>query len=433
MRTIASTLSVAAASLILVGCSSSTDTPAAPPTAAVRLVHASPDAPPVDIYANGSRIVSNAPFKAGTAFLPVTAGTVNLAVKVAGTNTTVLTASANLMANSYTTIMAVNNAASLEPLVIPESWMAPTTGNVKVRVVHAAPAAPTVDVYVTTPGADLTTASPTLTSVPFKGVSDALTIPAGSYQVRITGAGSKAPVFDSGSVALASGSNLVLAAVAQDRGASPVTLLGLTGQTAMPTLEITDNRALVRVAHASPNAPSVDIAVNGATALTNVPYPVSSEYLPITSGSTRLQVKVAGTETSVIDATVPLSALKSYSVFAVNFVSAIEPLLLEDDRSAPAAGKARLRVIHGSADAPAVDVAVDGSVQIANLSFKGASAYLEVPAGTYPVEVRAAGTSTALLSANLTLEAGGVYTVLAKGTLTTIPSAPLALKVLRDR
>jgi hypothetical protein len=290
-----------------------------------------------------------------------------------------------------------------------------------------------VDVYVTAPGADLSSASPTLASVPFKGISDALTVPAGSYQVRITGAGSKAPVFDSGSVMLASGSNLVLAAVAQEWGASPVTLLGLTGQTGMPTLEITDNRALVRVTHASPDAPSVDVAVNGTTALTSVPYPVSSDYLPITAGSTRLQVKAAGTETSVIDATVPLSALKSYSVFAVNFVSGIEPLVLEDDRTAPASGKARLRVIHGSADAPAVDVAVSGSVAVANLAFKGASAYLEVPAGTYPVEVRAAGTTTAVLSTNLTLEAGGVYTVLAKGTLTTLPAAPFALKVLRDR
>lgn len=431
MRTTLSLLSAVAASLLLVGCSS--DDPAPVKTASIRVVHASPDAPAVDVFANGRAVVTNAPFKAATAFASLPAGPVNLVVKVAGTDTTVLSAQATLAPDSLTTVMAVNTAANLEPLVIAESPMAPATGNLKVRVVHAAPAVPAVDVYVTTPTAALDASTPVLAGVPFKGVSEALSVPAGDYRVRLTPSGTKNAAYDSGSVSLTAGADLVLAAVAQDRGASPVTLLGLTRQASTPSLEIADNRSLVRVTHASPDAPAVDVAVNGATALTNVPFPVSSEYLPVGSGSTRLQVKVAGTETTVIDATVPLTALKSYSVFAVNFVSGIEALLLEDDRSAPASGKARLRVIHGSPDAPAVDVAVNGAVAVPSLAFKAASGYLEVPAGTYGVEVRVAGTSTAVLSANLTLEAGAVYTVLAKGSVGTLPAQPLALKVLRDR
>lgn len=431
MRTTLPLLSALAASLILVGCSS--DDPDPVKNASIRVVHASPDAPPVDVFANGKPVVTNAPFKAATAFADLPAGTVNLVVKVAGTETTVLSAQATLAPDSLTTVMAVNTAANLEPLVIPESPMGPSAGNLKVRVVHAAPAAPAVDVYVTTPGATLEASSPVLANVPFKAFSDPLTVAAGEYRIRLTPTGTKDVAYDSGTVPLAAGSDLVLAAVAQDRGASPVTLLGLTRQPATPSLEISDNRALVRVTHASPDAPSVDVAVNGVTALTGVPYPVNSDYLPVPSGSTRLQVNVAGTDTTVIDATVPLDALKSYSVFAVNFVSGLEPLLLEDDRSAPASGKARLRVIHGSPDAPAVDVAVDGAVAVPSLAFKAASGYLEVPAGTYAVEVRVAGTSTTVLSADLALEAGAVYTVLAKGSVGTVPSQPLALKVLRDR
>lgn len=431
MRTTLPLLSALAASLLLVGCSS--DDPDPVKNASIRVVHASPDAPAVDVFANGKAVATNASFKAATAFASLPAGTVNLVVKVAGTDTTVLSAQATLDPDSLTTVMAVNTAASLEALVIPESVAGPSTGNLKVRVVHAAPAVPAVDVYVTAPSAALEAASPVLADVPFKAFSDPLTVAAGEYRIRLTPTGTKDVAYDSGTVALAAGADLVLAAVAQDRGASPVTLLGLTRSASSPTLEITDARALVRVTHASPDAPSVDVAVNGATALTGVAYPVNSTYLPVASGSTRLQVKVAGTDTSVIDATVPLSALTSYSVFAVNFVSGIEPLLLEDDRSAPASGKARLRVIHGSPDAPAVDVAVNGAVAVPSLAFKSASGYLEVPAGTYGVEVRVAGTSTAVLSADLALEAGAVYTVLAKGSVSTIPSQPLALKVLRDR
>lgn len=431
MRPTLPLLSALAASVLLVGCSP--DDPDPVRNASLRVVHASPDAPAVDVFANGTPVATNAAFKAATAFASLPAGTVNLVVKVAGTNTTVLSAQATLAPDSLTTVMAVNTAARLEPLVIPESPMGPAAGNLKVRVVHAAPAAPSVDVYVTAPSAALEAASPVLSNVPFKAFSDPLTVAAGEYRIRLTPAGTKDVAYDSGTVPLVSGSDLVLAAVPQDRGASPVTLLGLTRSASSPSLEVADNRALVRVTHASPDAPAVDVAVNGATVLANVPFPVSSAYLPVGSGSTRLQVKVAGTDTSVIDATVPLAALKSYSVFAVNFVSGIEALLLEDDRSAPASGKARLRVIHGSPDAPAVDVAVNGSVAVPSLAFKAASGYLEVPAGTYGVEVRVAGTSTAVLAADLTLEAGAVYTVLAKGSAGTLPAQPLALKVLRDR
>ena len=54
---------------------------------------------------------------------------------------------------------------------------APPAGNVKVRAVHGAPSAPAVDVYVTAPGADLQTATPALTNVPFGAASDYLAGP----------------------------------------------------------------------------------------------------------------------------------------------------------------------------------------------------------------------------------------------------------------
>lgn len=430
-RTLATTLA-SGLLLTLLACSGSNDpAPAAP--ASVRLVHGSFDAPNVDILLNGKAVATNVPFKGATSFLTVAPGVADLKINVAGTSTTALAAMPNLESGKYYTVMAADAVANLKPLVFQEEAAGPGAGSVKVRVVHAAPKAPRVDVYVTPPGAALETATPTLTDVPFLGVSNALEVPAATYRVRITGAGSKSPVFDSGSVALAAGSDLVLTAVEESQGASPVTLLGLTRNPAAPTLEVTDARALLRAKHASPDAPAVDVLLNGSVALAGVPFPAASTYLPVLKGNASLAVNVAGTANTVLSADLPLQARKAYSVFAVDLVSRLAALVVEDDLRAPAEGKAKLRAIHLSPDAPNVDIWVNGTKALANVPFKAASSYLEVPAGSTDVKVAVAGTSTVVLQAMPNLKPGEIFSVIAVGTLAAVPGKPLTLSLVQDK
>jgi hypothetical protein len=110
---------------------------------------------------------------------------------------------------------------------------------------------------------------------------------------------------------------------------------------------------------------------------------------------------------------------KNYSVFAVNSVSNIEPLLIEDDLTAPAQGKAHVRFIHLSPDAPAVDITLtDGTIVFGNRAFKDFTAFTPLDAGTYDLQVRVAGTTTVALDLpGITVESGKIYTVFAKGFL----------------
>jgi hypothetical protein len=128
---------------------------------------------------------------------------------------------------------------------------------------------------------------------------------------------------------------------------------------------------------------------------------------------------VSGTSTTVINADVPFTTGKNYSLFAVDSVSKLSTVLIEDDLTAPASGKAHVRFVHLSPDAPAVDVAVTGGgVVFANKAFKTFTAFTPLDAGTYNLEVRVAGTSTvALPLPGIVLTAGKIYTVFAKGFL----------------
>lgn len=182
--------------------------------------------------------------------------------------------------------------------------------------------------------------------------------------------------------------------------------------------------AKVRVVHASPDAPAVDVWVNGAKALTNVPFFTASDYLDLPGGSYDIQVVPTGATTPVvIDAKgVKIEAGKAYTIAAVGKLAEIKPAILVDNLAAPAAGKAHVRVIHASPDAPAVDVKLaGGATLIPGLAFPNASDYLPVDAGSYDLQVTPAGGSAVVLDLKGTkLDAGKIYDVFAVGELANI-------------
>jgi hypothetical protein len=194
----------------------------------------------------------------------------------------------------------------------------------------------------------------------------------------------------------------------------------------------TPSNSLVKVIHASPDAPGVDLLVDNTVAGTNLTFPNNTGYLTVNSGTRNIKVNVTGTMTTVIEANVDFMQNKNYSVFAVNSVSNIEPLLVEDDLTVPAQGKAHVRFIHLSPDAPAVDITLtDGTIVFGNKSFKEFTAFTPLDAGTYDLQVRVAGTPTVALDLpGITLEAGKIYTFFAKGFLSGVGQQELGAEII---
>jgi hypothetical protein len=200
------------------------------------------------------------------------------------------------------------------------------------------------------------------------------------------------------------------------------------------------SEARVRVFHASPDAPAVDVLVNGGRVLENVPYTVSSDFLSLDAGQSRIQVNVAGTDTTAIDATLELAEDTDYFIVAADKVAKIAPLVFTADREVPEAGTARVRVLHSAASAPAVDVYVTAPGQgiasatpvLSNVPFKALSDYLSVPAGSFDVAVTLAGTKKVAIEAKgLEIPAGLVATVAALDAQGG--GAPFSLQVLDER
>jgi hypothetical protein len=176
----------------------------------------------------------------------------------------------------------------------------------------------------------------------------------------------------------------------------------------------------VTVIHASPDAPGVDLLLDGAVVNSSpLTFPNNTGYLPVNAGTRNVKVNAAGSDLTVIDANLGLAANQSYSVFAVNYLSSIEPLVLVDNLATPAPGTAHVRFIHLSPDAPTVDITLaDGATVFDDVSFKENTGFTPLAAGSYDLEVRdETGTVTVLALGEIMLETGKIYTVFASGLL----------------
>ncbi len=192
--------------------------------ARVRVFHASPDAPNVDVLVDGGKVLENVPYTAASEFLPLDAGDHLLEVNVTGTDTTVIRAHTLLEKDQDYMVVAAGKVASIGPIVVPVDRSNPEKGSARVRVLHSAASAPNVDVYVTAPGAGIGSAEPVLSNVTFKAVSDYLPVPAGTYDIAVTIAGTKSIAIRADGLEIADGLVATVAALDATDGGAPFTL-----------------------------------------------------------------------------------------------------------------------------------------------------------------------------------------------------------------
>jgi hypothetical protein len=191
--------------------------------------------------------------------------------------------------------------------------------------------------------------------------------------------------------------------------------------------------ASVLVVHGSPDAPGVDLLVDGLVVNSSAfEFPNNTGYLSVGAGDRNIKVNASGTDITVINATLNFDAYADYSVFAVDVLANISPLVIVDDLTSPASGNAHVRFLHLSPDAPAVDITLtDGTIVFGDYEFKEYSAFMPLPAGTYDLQVRAAGTDVVVLDLpGITLQNGMIYSVFAKGLLNGSGKGALGAEII---
>jgi hypothetical protein len=397
-------------------------------TTAVAVYHGSTDAPAVDVYAKGvgSPIVANAAYGAITAYLKLPTNDYTLLVHGAGSSTTLLAYNAPLetlgLEDEAVVVFAsgfLNPAANRngKPFGL---FAALANGDVRalpmptsrVMAIHnsADPAVDTVDVWLTTP----LNVNKIAENFGFRQSTGYVDVPA---EIPVTiGFAAKNSNNITDTVAafgfvLAGAEKYVLLAQGHvGTGFNPQVPFGLS--VLSPAIERgTGGDVRVALHHGSTDAPNVDVfARAGGNAepgslLSNVPYGASVGYLSVPEADVLIDVHSAGIEEPLLTYAAPLRTLNAGDsalvVFASGFVNPAnnnngKPFGLFAALSngmvlpLPAVTKARVMVIHNSAD-PAADTVdvwlLNNTTNVSekivdNFGFRTSTGYVDLPGNT---------------------------------------------------
>ncbi len=189
-------------------------------------------------------------------------------------------------------------------------------------------------------------------------------------------------------------------------------------------------QALVRLIHAAPGVAALDGFANDSKVFTDVTYKNITAYREVPGADQTLRLRFAGQDSAQPLAEDPESFVKGrhYTVLAVPSSATaiitrdggqrVDLVFIDDQLAAPAAGKARLRVIHSSPDLGDIDIYAPGRAEaIAQaVSFGSATKYVDTDPTSSALEVRRKGENITTLSVPSTnYQAGKLYTIIVVG------------------
>lgn len=387
--------------------------------ATVRIIHASSDAPAVDVLLDGQPLLENVKADSASDYQAITPEAHRIQVVPAGQ-----TADAALVdeeidaAPGAAYIVAVYGRLNdLQGAVIDVDLSEIEPGNARVRLLNFSPDAGEVDIAET--GGDVW-----FDNVALGDITDYRDVTPGGISADLRGDEDRVlqTIPELGFAEARVYDIVVLGQVADDS----LTVVNLATRVSPPCTEVLDiagspEDACVRLVHAAPDAPGVDAYLNDAQVAADLSFGTATEYASVPSGGGRgVRIVAAGgaTEESILDGSFDLDPGQAYEILVQGGGTDLGLNITGVDLRPVAEGQARLRVIHASPDAGAVNIGVEGDEEnlFEGADFGNATEYAILDAGDYALEVRPGDEDmTVALRSDVTLEEGMVYDLVAIG------------------
>ena len=189
----------------------------------------------------------------------------------------------------------------------------------------------------------------------------------------------------------------------------------------------------VRILHAVPNAPNVDVYVNGNLIANNLEKKKISEYSTLSPSEYEFQLFPSGTyDKPLLSQNVQLIANANYTVSIVTLANNLYLFRLKDDNVPFTKSQALLRFINLSSNSPLLSLALPNGIALFNeAEYLETTGYYQLSSGIYNFEVLLGSSeiSTKYIK-NITLNGGKFYTIYIIGLFKDKP--PLGYLLVED-
>jgi hypothetical protein len=145
----------------------------------------------VDLQVDGKSVQTGILFGQSATYHTSSSGSHKFELFATGTTSNPYLSASVSLGKGDTTVIAENPFASISLAPYTDDNTAPTTGNVKLRIIHASPSAQAIDVYVVAQGSGIAGVNPQLPALTYPNASNYLSISAGNYDVIMTVSGTQ--------------------------------------------------------------------------------------------------------------------------------------------------------------------------------------------------------------------------------------------------
>ncbi|MCZ7538552.1 MAG: DUF4397 domain-containing protein [Anaerolineae bacterium] len=361
----------------------------------VRFLHAVPGAPAVDVYLDDAAVAAGLAFGDVTPHLNVSGAEHQVALRPAGAasdSPALLEVAVPLVPSLAFTVVVQGAADALEAALYEDILDPIDPGMARLTAISAIADAPPLDVLTTAGG-------PLLQGVSYGAQFGTVNIGAGLQSLVMVPAGGavESALVAIGDVSLVSGTLYTFVALGTLEGdVAPSALVLAT------PVNGDENSVRVRVAHASPDAPAVDVYAGETLIVPALALGEMTGHIPLPAGSTTLALRPAGSPAAddpVLSADVTLDpAAPALTVAAVGERGdgTLALRVFPDNVADIQPGSARLAVINGVPGATVSASLADesGTALVSALDFGAQGATANVSAGEFMIMVSIAGVET---------------------------------------
>ena len=179
--------------------------------------------------------------------------------------------------------------------------------------------------------------------------------------------------------------------------------------------------ALLRVVHATPGLAPIDFFIDFDLFTRNLAFRSATPYNRWEPGLRRFEVRAAGDPAELVAQDFVLDEDTAYTALVTGAAGDSSFILLQDNRSAPPAGQARLRMVHaarriGSLTVVATETGGGSMLDVALGRFGRTSAFISIPAGNFDLDVRPTSGGGGPVPLNQSFQAGRRYLIVVTNT-----------------